>query len=242
MSFNILVSLFSVLFLTTACAAPRNQPHQMYDAGEVQLWGSCLEKQADSLSAKPDQLSKLKALSCYASLSDKETDDKAALILTEKGRKLAAEIIHIDPENGIAHYLAAFLAGRNAQLKPLMGLDLVKVIEQEALRAATLSPKVDYGGADRILGTLYLKAPEPPISVGDLDKSLEHYAKAVQIAPDYAQNRLGLAAAYLEDDSKEKACVQYNKILELEPEKNILENKVFLKLRSLCSTGKSLRK
>ncbi|WP_051294956.1 hypothetical protein [Maridesulfovibrio bastinii] len=239
------VNFFSILFLlgflSVACTPAKTVVHPEYDGGQFKLWSPCTAKQAAELAAG-QSADKIKSLACYAYLSNTAKNDDEAEKLTLKGRSLASKIIKNNPESGAAHYLAAFLAGRNAELNPLKGLDLVKVIEQEALRAVKLAPELDYGGADRMLGELYLKAPEPPISVGDLDKSLEHYHNAVKLAPDYVQNRLGLAAAYLEDERKPEACIQYNKILELESDKDILENKVFQKLRSLCSDASSSRK
>ncbi len=242
MGANVFFSLISVFLLTTACAAPKSTPHPVYDTGEVKLWSACSPEEGDRNAASADTTARIRALSCYAYLSEAGKSASAQLEWVKKGRKLAGSIIAISPENGTAHYLAAYLAGRNAELETLKGLDLVKVIEHEALRAAELSPKLDYGGPDRMLGELYLKAPCPPVSVGDLDKSFEHYEKAVNIAPEYAYNRLGLASAYLEDDYREKACVQYNKIMKLRLEKNILANEDFRKLRSACSGDKSSRK
>lgn len=244
-----LIKIFFILtifcVLISGCSARNQGSLKESDVDGVRLWSKCSPKdieKSENVAAEKDLSAQLQNLSCLAYLSANENNSDKALKFTQQGRELATEVIKNNPQNGLAHYLAAYLAGRNAELKPLNGLDLVKVIEQEALRTVELSPNIDYGGADRMLGELYLKAPEPPVSIGDLDKSLEHYKKSVKEAPDYVQNRLGLASAYLEDENERKACDQYNKILDLEPDNKILENKIFQKLRSACSNGESSRK
>ena len=71
------------------------------------------------------------------------------------GRKLAENTVKRFPQNGVARYLVAYLTALEAKYDPLNGLDLVPIVEREALIAAQLDPKVDHGGPDRMLGVLF---------------------------------------------------------------------------------------
>ncbi len=126
---------------------------------------------------------------------------------------MAEAAVGREPKNPRAHYLAAYLAGLEAENHTLKGLSLVPVIERGALEASRLDPGLDHGGPDRMLGELYLRAPDPPVSIGDLEKAIFHYRRAVMQDPDFVENRLGLAEAYLEDEDLGPACDQLQQIL-----------------------------
>ncbi|MDZ7696419.1 MAG: hypothetical protein U5R49_05650 [Deltaproteobacteria bacterium] len=158
--------------------------------------------------AKTDPWSGLKAANCYAFLITKQAERTSRLADAQKGRQLAEQGVAQHPESGLAHYLYAYLTGLEAENDPLRGLEWVPVIEREALRAANLSPGIDHGGPDRMLGELYLRAPAFPMSVGDPAKSITHFKKAVTQAPGFMENRLGLVEALLTDDQQEEACRQ----------------------------------
>ena len=113
---------------------------------------------------------------------------------------MAEAAVKAFPEDATAHYLTAYLAGLEAENDPARGLELVPVIEREALTAAHLNPNMDNGGPDRMLGELYLRGPSFPMSVGDLEKAVTHFRKAVKLAPNFLPNRLGLAEALTENE------------------------------------------
>ncbi len=202
-----------VLVLSCGCSAARyDLPLFEYKAdNDVVLWKPCSRAQSDILSAGTGEADILKSAACSAWLLESGTVKSADYAKDSQVR--LRKYLQKNQDSGLGHYLLAYLVAKEAQLSPVRGLDLVPVMEQEALLASKLSPEVDFGGPDRMLGELYLQAPSPPISVGDMDKSLEHYEKAVKVAPDFAMNRLGLATALLEDDEPEEACVQYEKAL-----------------------------
>jgi tetratricopeptide (TPR) repeat protein len=62
--------------------------------------------------------------------------------------------------------------------------------------ARQLDEHFDYAGPDRFLGQLYFQAPTIA-SVGDRTKARKHLERAAELAPDYPENRLNLAEAYL---------------------------------------------
>ena len=61
----------------------------------------------------------------------------------------------------------------------------------------SLDPSVEEGGPHRALGNLYLKLPY--ILGGNLDRSIRHFQKAVQLGSEFGENYLGLAEAYIEN-------------------------------------------
>lgn len=200
---------FMILILTVCfgCAKANYNTHlSEYDAGGVALWKPCTKSQADSLAAGGKDGNVLQSAACSAWLLESGTVKSADY--AAQSQDLLNRYLKNNPDSGLGHYLLAYLVAKEAQLAPLKGLELVPVLEKEALLASRLAPEVDYGGPARMLGALYLKAPSHPISVGDLGKSLEYYEKAVKEAPDFALNHLGLAAALLEDDEAGKACIQ----------------------------------
>ena len=139
---------------------------------------------------------------------------------------MAEEAVKAFPENATAHYLSAYLAGLEARNDPGKGLELVPVIEREALTAARLNPNMENGGPDRMLGELYLKAPSFPMSVGDLEKAITHFRKAVELAPDFLQNRIGLAEALIENEDPSAACLEIEEIfVRLQPEEKMKEQR-----------------
>ncbi len=156
--------------------------------------------------AARDGAAALRAASCYATIVERTREKPAGLEDARRGRDAAEAAVRRLPGSGLAHYLAAYLAGLVAERAPLRGLSLVPVIEREALKAAELDPGVDRGGPDRMLGELYLRAPRSPFSVGNPEKSVRHYRRAVAVEPTFPDNRLGLAEALLARDMTDEAC------------------------------------
>jgi hypothetical protein len=159
----------------------------------------------------------LKAASCFVVLIGEGGKKEVQLADARRGRNLAERAVSIYPGSGLAHYLAAYLTGLEAERDPMRGLDFVLVIEREAKLAAELAPGVDHGGPDRMLGELYLRAPGFPMSVGDPGKALFHYRRSVDLAPGYLENRLGLAEALFHDEQNAKSCDELTKVLSAMP-------------------------
>ena len=203
------------------------------------LWQSCTRVDAEkwAAEAETDVRQALKAASCYAFLLGANGDKAVQLDDAKQGRKLAEDAAKKAPQSGLAHYLAAMLTGLQAQRDPLNGLNAVPVIEREAQIAARLNPDLDHGGPDRILGELYLRAPEPPISIGDTSKAVVHYRRAVKRAPRYIENLLGLAESLLADDEPGEACEELAAALTEMPPNSVHEvqwQKALTILKRLC--------
>ena len=86
--------------------------------------------------------------------------------------------------------------GQLARTKGLGALKLVDQMEREFSRARELDEQLDYAGPDRNLGLLYRDAPAIG-SVGSRTRAREHLKRAVELAPQYPENRLNLIEAYL---------------------------------------------
>ena len=188
--------------------------------------------------ADKDVLSVLRAASCYAFLVKEGTHKASRLADAKKGRQLAEAGITRLPKSGLAHYLYAYLTGLEAENAPLRGLELVPIIEREARLAAEMNPAVDHGGPDRMLGELYLRAPGMPVSIGDVEKAVSHYQRALAIAPGYPENQLGVVEALLEAGDVKKACTHLHDLLSSMPPDRLSEviwRKALRLLAQLCT-------
>lgn len=158
-----------------------------------------------------------------------------------RGRAAARLAAQADPQDGTARYLLAYLTGLAAESNPWIALDLVPVIEQEALQASRLAPGVDNAGPDRALGDLYLRAPGPPLSLGDPEKAVRHYRRAVELAPGHAENRLGLAQSLLAEEEHQQACQALEQLFALLPPADAALRPAWEQgvkaLKKLCSSG-----
>jgi len=222
-------SLLIILLFLTACAPIKGMSRHETVVDSItgateksSLWSPCTRNQALmwEQQSEQDPGAALQAARCYAVLARNGTSQSVRLENAVKGRNMAEAVVDRDPKNPTAHYLAAYLAGLEAENHTLKGLSLVPVIERGALEASRLKPELDHGGPDRMLGELYLRAPDPPVSIGDLEKAIVHYQRAVIQDPDFTENRLGLAEAYLEDEEPGPACDQLQRILTRMPPAN----------------------
>jgi len=215
-------SLWIILLFLTACAPIKGMSRHETVVDSItgateksSLWSPCTRNQALVWEQRSEQDPgvALQAARCYAVLARNGTSKSIRLENAVNGRKMAEAAVALDPKNSTGHYLAAYLAGLEAENHTLKGLSLVPVIERGAIEASRLKPELDHGGPDRMLGELYLRAPDPPVSIGDLEKAILHYQRAVMQDPDFVENRLGLAEAYLEDEDPGPACDQLQQIL-----------------------------
>ena len=205
--------LFGVICSLSGCVAPSVETATSITGvpavapGSFDLWESCDSAQAEAYrnAADEDATAALRGAACYAYLVERASGNLAA---AEDGRKLAEKAVVAFPKSAEAHYLLGYLAGLVAQRNPLRALSLVPVIEREALAANDLDPSLDQAGPARMLGDLYLRAPEFPVSIGDPSLAVDYFRQAVELAPDHADNRLGLIEALLAEDQSADACRQ----------------------------------
>jgi len=111
-----------------------------------------------------------------------------------KGKVYAEILIHEAPNLVAGHYwLALNLCGIADACGYMTGRRLLPQIMAQLQRALALDPSYDQAGAHRILGRIYFEAPAWPMSVGDMQKSLQHLQAAVRLAPLNSTNHLFLA-------------------------------------------------
>lgn len=129
----------------------------------------------------------------WAAFAAKDSDRAA---VAGEGIAACRDAIARDPKSAPAHYYLGMNLGELAQTKGLGGLRIVKEIVREFQTVKDLDEPLDYAGPDRNLGLLYRDAPAV-FSVGSRTKALEHLRRAVDLAPQYPENRLNLIETLL---------------------------------------------
>jgi len=115
-----------------------------------------------------------------------------------QGQSYAETLIREGPNRVEGHYwLAMNLCGQSEDGGKLLGRKLLPLIMEELNRSLTLDETYDQAGAHRVLGRIYYEAPGWPLSVGDMQKSLQHLKAAVRLSPATSTNHLYLAETLL---------------------------------------------
>jgi tetratricopeptide (TPR) repeat protein len=133
--------------------------------------------------------------------------------IADTGIAISMDLVKRAPQLAEAHYYLAMNLGQLARTKSLGALKLVDQMEVEFLAAAKLKEHFDYAGPDRNLGQLYLEAPSFA-SIGSRTKARQHLRRAVELEPDYPENRLLLAEAYLRWGDKVPAAKELKALLQ----------------------------
>jgi tetratricopeptide (TPR) repeat protein len=115
--------------------------------------------------------------------------------IAEQGIAACKQALVQNRDSAAAHYYLGMNLGELAETRGMSALKLVDQIEREFELARTLDESLDFAGPDRNLGTLYRDAPAW-ISVGSKSKARKHLIRAVELAPNYPDNRLNLAEGY----------------------------------------------
>jgi hypothetical protein len=116
--------------------------------------------------------------------------------VAETGIAVSRKLVSQHPNSVEGRYYLAMNMGQLARTKTLGALRLVDLMEVEFNAARKLNEKFDYAGPWRNLGLLYLEAPAFG-SIGSRSKARQHLRRAVELAPNYPENRLILTEAYL---------------------------------------------
>jgi tetratricopeptide (TPR) repeat protein len=139
------------------------------------------------------------ARACF-NFADLVTNETRRATLANQGIAVCHQWLAREPDSAPAHYYLAMNFGQLAQAEApsLAAYRLVREIEREFRKAAELDGHFDYGGPDRGLGLLYRDAPGWPLSIGSRHKAREWLEQAEKLAPDYPENHLNLAEAFLQ--------------------------------------------
>lgn len=128
-------------------------------------------------------------------LAESATNKAERARLAQNGIAACRQSISRNPASAPAHYYLGMNLGQLADTKRnLAALRMVKEIEREFQAACNLDERFDYAGPDRNLGLLYMQAPVIG-SIGSRSKAHQHLRRAVELAPEYPENRLDLIEA-----------------------------------------------
>jgi len=168
------------------------------------------QRAQNQFQAQPDNSSNawLFARASY-DLADFAKSDAARADIANQGIAACRQLIAREPKNAAAHYYLAMDLGQLARTELLGALKLVKEMEREFKLAIALDEHFDFDGPARNLGLLYLEAPRLG-SIGSQRKAREFLERAVKLAPDYPENHLNLAEAYLQWREPDRAKTELN--------------------------------
>lgn len=116
--------------------------------------------------------------------------------IAEQGIAACKKALDQSPDSAQLHYYLGLNLGELARTKTLGALRLVDQMEKEFTRSIELDKSFDYGGAERSLGLLYRDAPVFA-SIGSKSKARLHLQRALELAPNYPENRLNLIESEL---------------------------------------------
>lgn len=135
---------------------------------------------------------------CF-NFADLVTNETQRATLANQGITVCHQWLAREPDSAPAHYYLAMNCGQlaKAEAPSLAAYRLVWEIEREFRKAAELDGRFDYAGPDRGLGLLYRDAPGWPLSVGSRHKAREWLEQAEKLSPNYPENHLNLAEAFL---------------------------------------------
>jgi tetratricopeptide (TPR) repeat protein len=123
-------------------------------------------------------------------------------------------LIKEQPQRVEGHYwLALNLCGLASVTGAKNGLSLLPSIIDLLEISLILDEAYDQAGAHRVLGRIYFRAPDWPLSVGDRQKSLHHLSRAVKIAPQDSTNHLFLAEILYFLGKIKEAAAELEKVL-----------------------------
>jgi hypothetical protein len=155
------------------------------------------------------------ARACFELIDQGEKNPQRAKVAQE-GIGAAEGALMQDSKSAPAHYYLALNLGELARTKTLGALRLVSRMEREFLAAIELDEHFDHAGAQRSLGILYRDAPVIG-SVGSRSKARQHLKRAVELEPDFPDNRMALLEAYVKWGDWNEAREQLKALDELWP-------------------------
>jgi len=125
--------------------------------------------------------------------------------IANQGIAACRALVEHDPNSAPGHYYLALNLGELAETRKLSALKIVSEMESELKTTINLDPMLDYAGAERSIGLLYLQAPGWPASIGSNAKARQYLTKAEKLAPNYPENILNLIEAQLKWGEKSSA-------------------------------------
>lgn len=123
-----------------------------------------------------------------------------------EGIELANSAVVVRPDGAEGHYYRARAMGELADVDHSYGVDAVKRMEEDCLAVIASDARFDHAAGHRFVGILYLECPGPPTSIGSARKAKKHLDQALDLAPDWPENRLWRGRfARKEEEDRERA-------------------------------------
>ncbi|NBV20535.1 MAG: hypothetical protein EBS05_00850 [Proteobacteria bacterium] len=143
--------------------------------------------------------------------------DEERARLANEGIAVCRPLVISAPALPEGHYYLAMNLGQLARTKWLDALGIVKELERNLELADGMAPRLDYAGPARCLGQLYRDAPGWPISVGNRTKARKHLLRALELSPEFPENRLNLIETWIEWKEKKLLQPELDALAELLP-------------------------
>ena len=106
--------------------------------------------------------------------------------------------IEINSQSANGYFFNGLCSGTLGQTQGIWSsLGIIEPFKKDMETAINLDSSIGEGGPHRALGNLYLKLPY--VLGGDLERSIGHFQKAIQLGSEFGENYLGLAEAYIEN-------------------------------------------
>jgi tetratricopeptide (TPR) repeat protein len=145
-------------------------------------------------------------------------DKPHQLKLADEGVGYAQRATFVDSDRKEAHYYLAICYAMHADAVPSQGLALVpKMVKSLKKADEPVGGGVDHSGPDRVLGQIYMNAPPWPTSVGDVEEAIDKLENACDQNPEYPENHLALAEAYIKTRKYKDARKHLERVLAAEP-------------------------
>ena len=145
----------------------------------------------------------------------------------------SSRAIDLQPDSAVSYFYRGLCRGKQGEMKGVWAsLGMIEPFKEDMTKAVELGPKVNHAGPHRALGKLYLELPF--FLGGDSDKAVFHLQEAVRLAPDYAENHLGLAQILVKKNNSTQARESLHKLIQL------TDNTQDEKLLSLRTEGMEL--
>ncbi len=132
--------------------------------------------------------------------------------IANEGIAACRQLVVREPKSVPGNYYLGMNLAQLARTKSLGALKIVREMESEFQLVLALDSHFDFAGADRNLGLLYRDCPGWPTSIGSRKKAAQNLQHAVELAPEYPENRLNLAESQVEWGEKKNAAEELKKI------------------------------
>lgn len=137
--------------------------------------------------------------------------------VAELGITASKRAIELSSNCAAAHYYWGMNLGQIARTRGMAALSLVQELRRHFEDARKLDAKVDHAGPSRNLGYLYRDTPSL-LSIGDSVKAKHYLAAAVELAPDFPENRLALMEGLAAWGDREEARQELAELEKLWPD------------------------